>query len=126
MHLHVRSNGQSVQLATSHENLVKNRLALVTHDIAKVLPSKPSITRMANWPSQQMFIPKRMEVENCFVALTSWINPHEIALQKQVIRPEDSVNATRIYKAPETMEEIFKRHHQVKQKDAEKARKAWE
>lgn len=48
-YLHVRSITQSVQLATSHKDLVKNRRALVAQGIAKVVTTKPFIIKMPNW-----------------------------------------------------------------------------
>lgn len=124
-YLYQRSSARGVQLDTLRENLVNNHRALVSRGIAEEAPNSPFINKMANWSSWKVLFPKAMEVAVCLAAHTSGSNPHNIVPQKQVTEFEGSVFSAQIYKAPESNEQIFERHHQVYRKIAEKEEKNW-
>lgn len=68
-----------------------------------------------------MPVPKRIMVTTRLVILASWVYPQDRAPQEQGMAPEDSVNATYIYKASEFKQRVLERHRSVKQKDHDKA-----
>lgn len=119
----VKRKSRGVQLLISHENLLKTRHALVAQEIVEAVSTKPFVIKMANWSCQQMPVSKEMKAETCLQASTSRMDSWGPVEEMPSTRIEDSVSATQIYKASESREQIFERHHQVMQKDADKAGK---
>lgn len=72
-----------------------------------------------------MLVPKEMNVATFSAALASGADPFDTAPEKKRITPKDCVIAMQIYGAPESRTQILERHHQVKQKNADKADKRY-
>lgn len=70
-----------------------------------------------------MLIPNRMKIAACLAAPASCVDLQETVLQKKGITIEVSMNATQVYKDPESKKQVFEWHHQVKEKDFDKAEK---
>lgn len=56
-----------------------------------------------------------------FAGPASWVDPQNTATQKKGVTLEDSLIATKIYKAPKSKEQILERHRKVKKKKADNA-----
>lgn len=46
-------------------------------------------------------------VATCSAAPASWLDPHDAFLQKKGVTPEDSVNATQMYKPSKSKKQIL-------------------
>lgn len=57
---------------------------------------------------------KEIRVAAFLVAFKSCVEQQDTAMQTQVISLEDSGNATQIFKAFESMEQIIEKHHKEK------------
>lgn len=63
-YLYTKSCPRSVQLVTSHENLVRNHQAFVVQVVAEMAPIQPFIMKVANRPGLLMLDIKKKETSD--------------------------------------------------------------
>lgn len=100
---YVKSSAQSVRLGTLHETFPNSPQTIVVQGIVEVAPTKSFFIKIAYKSSQHVMISTVMMVAVCLEVTKSWLELQDVALQMQTTRPENSVNDTQIYKAPELM-----------------------